>query len=307
MPADHSLSVPRIRGTTDLIVTVADPVAQVKAPEALNLVFARFGIDAVVVPAKVAVAGFDAFVRGALAADNVRGMLVSIPHKTRLAALVGRADAAVRLSGAANAVRRAAGDGGLEAGLFDGSGFLGALRHYGVPVAGQRVLLVGAGGAGLAIAAALAGCADEPALLAVFDTQPARAQALVDQIRRAETPRHTRVEVAPAGDPDGFDLVINATPLGLQPSDPLPVDPHRLGRDARVVDILMKNQPTALERACAEAGIAVFSGHEMMVQQIPDYLQFFGFDEAADALRGADHPVMHAVRRAMLGERAALH
>jgi len=298
-----SSAIPTVKGTTELIFTAAHPIAQVMAPQALNLIFSSFDMDAVCVPIWINEQQFEPFVTSAMMAGNVRGMLVSIPHKTRLMHLLARADAAARLAGAANALRR--GDGAaLEGALFDGSGFVGSLRHHGVDLAGQRVLLLGAGGAGLAIASALASCSDGPAQLAVFDSAPERASHLVGALK-AISPVRTSAQVANSNDPSGFDLVINTTPLGLNANDPMPLDSLRLEQGSTVIDILMKRQPTPLERACLDRGIRVFPGHEMMVQQIPDYLDFFGFGTVAKELRQADHPVMGAVRSAISGRHRA--
>ncbi len=295
--------MPSVRGTTDVIFTVANPVAQVKAPEVLNHVFARLGIDAVVVPAKAPDAHFESFLRGVLAAQNVRGLLVSLPHKIALMQLLDRPDAAARLAGSANAARLGA-DGLIEGALFDGSGFVNALRHQGVGFSGRRVQLVGAGGAGLAIASALVSCEAPPAELTLCDTHIARASGLAKQLQH-KAASHTRINATARCEPAGFDLLINATPLGLNPDDPLPFAPERLERHAPVVDILMKDQPTALERACLNQGMAVFPGHEMLVQQVPDYLDFFGFREQASALRTVDHPVMNEIRLALMRNRNA--
>lgn len=291
--------MPAVRGSTELVFTVANPVAQVMAPQALNLIFSRFDMDAVGVPIRIEDRQFKPFMTSALAAGNVRGMLVSIPHKTRLMKLLDKADPAATRAGAANAVRRNA-DGMHEGALLDGSGFLGALRHHGIEVEGRRVLLLGAGGAGLAIGCALAACQQGPAEVAVFDSDGHRAEQLV-KLLETTPPVRTHARVASCNDPAGFDLVINATPLGLHTTDPLPFDPSRLEPGATVFDILMKNQPTPVERACLERGIRVFSGHEMMVQQIPGYLDFFGFAAMAAELRQADHPVMAEVRHAIVG------
>jgi shikimate dehydrogenase len=294
-------ALPTVSGSTQLIFTVANPVAQGKAPEVLNRVFARLGIDTVVVPVKVGDEPFEAFLRGALGASNVRGMLVSIPHKTRLMAMLDRPDAASLLAGSANAAR-AGDDGLLEGALFDGSGFLHALQHHGVEVAGRRVLLAGAGGAGLAIASALVSCEAPPAELTICDTASERSASLAQRLQDHGC-KLTAIRTTARCAPDGFDVLINATPLGLNPGDPLPFDPAHIRRDATVVDILMKDRPTPLEQACRDLGIAVFPGHEMLVQQVPDYLAFFGFPEEAQALRHPHHPVMDEVRLSLWGDR----
>ncbi|MCW5635961.1 MAG: shikimate dehydrogenase [Rubrivivax sp.] len=282
---------PLIRGTTEVLFCVADPVAQVKAPEAYNLVFAAAGVDTVVVPARATAGHLAAFVREALALGNARGLLVSIPHKTALMRLLDRFDAGAQAAGAVNAVRRAA-DGTLEGALFDGAGFVGALRHHGVATAGRRALLVGAGGAGLAIASALA--ATGLAELAVFDIDPARAAKLVQRVA-ARSPFPLRGVHAPA--PAGFDLVIQATPLGLREGDPLPLDPAQVSPSATVMDILMTPRPSPLVRACRERGVAAHMGDEMLVQQMPATLEYFGYPALAEALRQPGSPWLHAVRQ----------
>lgn len=279
--------VPTVRGSTRVLMVAADPVAQVKAPQAYNLVFARCGIDTVAVPAQVRRDHLGPFVREALALGNLCGLVVSIPHKTPLMRLLDRFDDAARSAGAVNAVRRAA-DGALEGALFDGVGFVGALAHHGVACEGRRALLVGAGGAGLAIASALADT--HLAELAVFDTDRDRAATLVHRVAPAPG------RIASHADPAGFDLVVNATPLGLSPADPLPFEPTRVDRDAVVVDILMTRRPTPLLLALRARGIAAHTGHEMLVQQMPAYLDFFGFPSAAAALRGGQSGLMQELR-----------
>jgi shikimate dehydrogenase len=89
-------------------------------------------------------------------------------------------------------------------------------------------------------------------------------------------------------DPAGFDLRVNASPMGLKSADPMPFDAARVAPGATVVDILMKNQPTPLLQACAARGASVFPGYEMLLRQAPDYLDFFGLDELARAVE-RDH------------------
>lgn len=258
---------------------LGDPVAQVRAPEVFNALFRKHGVDAVLVPAQVAPQHFAGFVRNVLKAGNIDGLWLTIPHKSAALALLDHCDAVGRVAGAVNAVRRNA-DGTLEGALFDGVGFVKGLAHFGIPTPGRRVLVVGVGGGGVAIAASLAqrGCAE----LALFDAALGRAQQVAQTLAAAFA---TRVTAATSADPAGFDLVINSTPLGLKAGDPLPFDVARLDAGASVVDILMKNQPTPLLRACAARGIAAHPGFEMMLQQMPEYLDFFGLHTLARAVQ----------------------
>lgn len=279
-----------ISGTTRVFMVVGDPVTQVQAPAIFNGVFRRFGVDAVLVPAQVHAAALAPFAHAVLSARNIEGLWLTIPHKTTLVDELVWLDNSARVARSVNAVRRNAA-GALEGALFDGSGLVGALRHFGLAPEGLRVLLLGCGGAGAAIATALleAGVG----ALGLHDLG-ARAQHLAQRL-------HGNGNVVPfIWQPgmavSGFDVVINATPLGLHPEDPLPLDVRTLSPHTQVVDILMKHRPTPLLQACAERGIRAFAGFEMLVQQVPDYLNFFGLTDVAQAMR-AD---LQEVRRALL-------
>lgn len=268
-----------ISGTTRVFLILGDPVAQVRAPEAFNHLFDKHGVDAVLVPANVPASEFDGFVTHALKARNIDGLWLAIPHKTAMVELLDRCDRLGRSAGAVNAARRTA-DGTLEGALFDGVGFTKALDHFGITIPGRKVLVVGVGGGGVAIATSLA--AKGAGRIALFDNTPGRTEAVATKLSS-----EFGVDVVSAATPDpaGFELVVNATPLGLKADDPMPFDVARLDAGAAVVDILMKNQPTPLLRACRARGITAHPGFEMMVQQVPEYLSFFGFDAIAKAVQ----------------------
>ena len=268
-----------ITGTTRVFIIIGDPVAQVRAPEVYNHLFRRHVVDAVVVPAKVAPAHLAGFVKNCLKADNIGGLWVTIPHKAAMLELMDRCDPLARLAGAVNAVRRNA-DGSIEGALFDGLGLVKGLDHFGIDVVGRRILMVGAGGAGQAVAAALA--QRGAGRLAIYNRTTARAAELVDRLKPAFG---AAVEVASSADPAGHDLIVNCTSQGLKPGDSLPFDPSRVDPGAAVVDILMTRQPTALLQACAARGVQAYPGFEMLVQQVPLYLDFMGLAELAQTLR----------------------
>jgi shikimate dehydrogenase len=267
-----------ITGSTRVFLILGDPVEQVRAPEVFNHLFRRHGVDAVLVPAQVAPADLAGFVRHAFRARNIDGLWLAIPHKAPMLALLDDCDRAGRIAGAVNAVRRRP-DGRIEGALFDGVGFIKALDHFGIAARGRSALVVGVGGGGVAVAAALAERGVQR--LELFDLVPHRAAAVAQRLH-AEFGADVRVRADT--DPAGFDLVVNASPLGLKPDDPAPFDAARLSAGAAVVDIVMKNQPTALLRACQARGITAHPGFEMMVQQVPEYLSFFGYDNIARAV-----------------------
>ena len=274
-----------IDGHTDVYLIPGDPVEQVRAPQVFNLIFKTLGINAVLVPAHVNAGDITTFVQSAFMAQNIKGMFLAIPHKSLVMSLLTSCNSYGRVAGAVNAIRRNA-QGQLEGGLFDGKGFVLALDYFGLAYTGKKVLLLGAGGGGAAIAAALAMAGKKaPAQIALYDPTALKAQTVARQIALAVTNAQNECVVASSNDPAGYDLVINASPLGLKTGDAAPCDVARLDSHAAVVDILMKNQPTPFLKAVRSRGLRAEPGFEMLIQQAPDYLEFFGYADAARAVR----------------------
>jgi shikimate dehydrogenase len=272
-----------ITGSTDVYLILGDPVEQVRAPETFNLLFARFGIDAVLVPVLVAPENLSAFVKTAFLAKNIKGLWATMPHKEAMVGLLETYSELGQIAGAVNAVRLNA-LGQLEGGLFDGEGLLASLAYFNMAYTGKRVLILGAGGAAAAIGASLAlqrnaGAAAE---LAFYNPVLDKAQALAARIAAATG---CFAHAAASNDPAGFDLVINASPMGMKQTDQLPCDVSRMEPHAAVMDIVMKNQPTPWVRAARSRGLQAQSGFEMLIQQTHLYLDFFGFFDAARMVR----------------------
>ena len=268
-----------ISGKTKVFMIVGDPVAQVRAPEVYNHLFAHYGIDAVLVPMKVPAAQLADFVRNAFSAENVGGLWVTIPHKAAMKDLMAMCDPVAEIAGAVNAVRRHATQG-LEGALFDGLGFIKGLDHFGIAVEGRKVLVLGAGGGGQAVAAALA--QRNPACLVISNRSLDKAQAIVDRLKpRFAVP----VACTTSTDPAGFDVIVNCTSQGLKAGDALPTDPARIDTGAALVDIIMTREPTPLLAACIARGIRAHAGFEMLVQQVPEYMRFFGMPDLAETLQ----------------------
>ena len=156
--------------------------------------------------------------------------------------------------------------------MFDGEGFVRGVRRKGKQVAGARAYVLGSGGVGSAIAASLA--AAGVAALGLKDFHPAAATALADRLRL----HYPALEVADgAADPAGYDIVVNATPIGMKDNDPLPFDMARIKPSTFVGEVVMKQQHTPLLQAALAKGCTVQVGTDMLFEQIPAYLEFFGF------------------------------
>jgi shikimate dehydrogenase len=187
---------------------------------------------------------------------------------------------AVRVAGACNAVKRLP-DGRLAGDMFDGEGFVRGVRRKGLEPRGASALVVGSGGVGSAIAAELA--AAGAATLALYDVNGASADALARRLRKEYPALQVRTG---SRDPAGFDLVVNATPLGMQAGDPLPVDVGRLDARSFVGEVVMKSETTPFLAAAQARGCRVQVGTDMLFEMIPAYLEFFGFPTTtAETLR----------------------
>ena len=267
-----------IRGSTSLIAHIGWPTHAFKAPLIYNPYFEQAGIDAVVVPMGCRPEPYAALLRSLFALENIRGALVTMPHKVTTVGLVDRVSPAARIAGACNAVRRDP-DGALVGDMFDGEGFVRGLRRKGCALPGASALVVGAGGVGSAIAASLA--AAGVAALALHDVDPGAAQALGERLRSHYPALSVQTG---SNDPAGHDIVVNATPMGMNDGDPLPLDVARIAPDAFVGEVVMKREMTAFLKAAQARGCRFQVGTDMLFEQIPAYLEFFGFETTTPEL-----------------------
>jgi shikimate dehydrogenase len=266
-----------IDGDTKLIAHIGYPTASFRAPSIYNPWFARRGINAAVVPLGVRSENFREAFAQICWFSNFHGALITMPHKVAVVDRLDQASAAVRVAGACNAVRRSD-DGKLIGDMFDGEGFVRTAAAAGRNLAGQRVLIVGAGGVGSAIASA---CAKAGAgEIALTDTRAGAAEQFADRLRLNYPDLTLSLG---SNDPAGFDVAVNATPLGSHPGDPLPMDPSRLSPSALVGEVVLKPAKTAFLAAAEARGVACVTGLDMLFEQIPAYLEFFGFPPATAA------------------------
>jgi shikimate 5-dehydrogenase len=259
-----------ISGHTRFIAHLGYPTTTFKAPMIYNPYFESIGLDAIVVPMGVEAEAYSALLRPLFRAENIIGALITMPLKIATIGLVDEVSPTARIAGSANAVKRLA-DGRLAADMFDGEGFVGGVRRHGRAIEGASVLVVGSGGVGSAIAASFAKAG--VGRLALFDVNAASAQALAG---RLATHYPALAVITGGNDPTGFDIVVNATPLGMREEDPLPFDPVRLDPATFVGEVVMKAEHTKLLHTALARGCAVQVGTDMLFEQIPAYLDFFG-------------------------------
>ncbi len=155
-----------ISGKTRLIAHLGYPTAPFKAPMIYNPYFEHHGIDVVVVPMGCKAEDYVAFFRQLVKLTNILGALITMPHKVTSVSLLDEASATVKVAASCNAIRIDA-NGRIVGDMFDGEGFVRGVLRKGRTIQGARVLLVGCGGVGSAIAASFAKAG--AARLSLFD------------------------------------------------------------------------------------------------------------------------------------------
>ena len=259
----------RITGATRLYAIVGDPIVQVRSAEVFTQRFADEGIDAVLVPAQVSSDNFEMIIPGLMALGNLDGLLVTAPLKEKLVRFANRLGATAACIGAVNALKREA-DGSWSGDIFDGAGFVRGIERKGEQVQGRRVLMFGAGGAGSAIACALVEAGVQS--IRIVNPAPGKIAVLAAALQRA----FPACDVGPAGaSRDGFDMVVNASPVGMRPGDGLPGDIGALKAGTLVGDVVVSDAQTAIIRKAIEHGCAWVNGRDMHSGQIDAIMGFF--------------------------------
>lgn len=262
-----------LSGNTRVFAIVGDPIAQVGSPGLFNAAFRRRGLEAVLVPLHVGSADLPDLVRMFRATRNFDGLVVTVPHKIAACELIDEIAPMGRRIGAVNVIRKS--DGRLVGDNFDGVGFVRGLEAKGHALAGRRVLIVGAGGAGRAVAHAVLDV--HPSHIRLFDVDAARAQAVAAELAQVDA----GVDVS-VGEPDpaGFDVVVNCTSIGMRPEDPFPVLIDHLAASTLIVDIILKPALTPLLAEAARRGCDTHAGIHMLEGQVAAICEFFGLGPA---------------------------
>ena len=269
-----------IDGNTELIAHIGYPTHSFKSPLIYNPYFEKEGINALVVPMGCKAEHYPVFLKSVFQLTNIRGALITMPHKVTTLALLDDVTSTVKVAGACNAVKLDQ-NGRLVGDMFDGAGFVRGVQRKGFVLTDKRVLVVGTGGVGSAIAASLA--AENIKAISLFDVNMQTCEDLAQRLKH----EYPKIEVyTGSNDPEGHDLVVNATPMGMNEGDPLPMDVSRISPDTFVGEVVMRTEMTAFLLAAQNRGCRVQVGSDMLFEQIPAYLEYFGFKTTtAEVLR----------------------
>jgi shikimate dehydrogenase len=259
------MSANNISGKTAVCGIIGDPVEHTVSPAMHNAAFQHLGLDFVYVPFRVRKEDLGQAIRG-VKALNIRGLNVTIPHKIAVMPFLDWIDAVPEKIGGVNTIINR--DGELLGYNTDASGFRHALQAEKIKPEGEKVVILGAGGAAHAIAFILA---DKGANLTVINRNLGRAQDLADLI---STTFSRDVKALESGRDnlktalEGADILVNTTSVGMSPrseATPLPAD--LLRPDLVIFDIIYNPLQTRLLTEAEKKGARVIGGIEMLVWQ----------------------------------------
>lgn len=260
--------MPQLNGETVLFPIIGDPITQVLAPRALSAIFEQRGVNAVVVPWHVTPADFADTLMQLKRVQNVPGIVITIPHKTAALKACDRVSERAAFVGSVNVIRKTE-DGGLIGDNVDGLGYLEGLRAAGFDAAGKTALLIGAGGAGSAVALEL--LERGVSRLAIHDIDIERRDRLITRLNE----RFSHVATVGSRCPAGYDLIANVTPTGMRKTDSYPIDVERLMPGQFVADAITKPEITPLIAFARRLGCNTMTGVGMFngeAQTLIDFL-----------------------------------
>ncbi len=252
-----------LTGRTRAAGVIGSPIRHSLSPAIFNAAFTAAGLDWAYLAFDVP-EGAAGLALGGMRALGIDGLSVTMPHKAAVLEGLDELSDDARALGAVNCITR---HGGLLRGdNTDGPGFLDALRvDEGIDVAGLHCVVVGAGGAGRAVARALGGAG--AGSIVVLNRSPDAAAAIVQVVGSS-------ARVGTPADLDAADLVVNATPLGMGvvvgtdgAPEPLPLDPARLREGQVVVDLVYHPAVTPLLAAARDRGLRTVNGLGMLIHQ----------------------------------------
>lgn len=261
-------SVPYVSGRTRLFGIVGHPIEQVRSPEFVTAELSRRGHDALLVPIHLPDDRFDELMPAIMAVGNLDGLIITIPYKARAARFADDLGPQARLTGTVSVIAKTR--TGWRGEMFDGIGCAEAILRRNVTIAQSRIGLYGAGGAGSAIALALA--SRNPRSLTIHDPDSVRCDLLMDRLGKA-FPHLTLAATIP--EPDEIDILVNASPVGMLDPGACVVADQRLPSRLAVMDIVMTPDRTRLLQIAEDSGCIAIYGREMLGSQIDavtDYL-----------------------------------
>lgn len=245
-----------ITGETRIFPILGDPIAQVRSPQFLTQILQRREKNGIVPPMHVAPEHFIDVMQSLRKTQNVHGIVITIPHKIPALDACDLVSERAKFVGSVNIIRKQS-NGQLYGDNVDGIGYLDGVKKEGFDVKGKRALLIGAGGAGSAVAFEI--LQREAEYLAIYDLDQDRLNSLIKRLNERFPNR------AGVGDqdPTGFDFIANVTPVGMRAGDPYPVDVSKLNSKQFVADAITKPEVSPMVEHARSLGCNTMVGAGM--------------------------------------------
>lgn len=267
----------KITGRTKIVGIIGYPVEHTLSPPMHNVAFESLGIDYCYVPFLVHPDQLEPAVRS-VRALHLCGVNVTVPHKERVMPFLDELNEEAAFIGAVNTIVNS---GGRLAGHnTDGRGFMRSLSESGVIVDDKNVAIIGAGGAARAIGYYLCQKAGK---LSIYGRTIERAEKLVQDLNKIKGSVHVLLDLSSIG---RFQIIINATPVGLKKDDQLPIDTALLRPEQTVCDLIYRDTPLLIE--ASKKGCTVLNGFGMLLWQgVYAFELFTGEKPPVEVMRNA--------------------
>lgn len=253
----------KIDGKTKIVGLIGHPVAHTFSPAMHNSCFAELGLNWIYLPFCIRPENLEQTLKGLGAIENVKGANVTIPHKEEVIKYLDDLSQEASLIGAVNTISFS--NGKVVGDNTDGKGFIAALKEEGFNPEGKDVLILGAGGAGRAVAVSLA--KEGASRITLVDLNIAKAKGLASEIENS----FKEVKAGAAGlkeiTLEETDLLVNATGCGMKEEDPLPIFSSLLHQGLFVYDLIYNPAQTLLLKESAKKGARTANGLGMLIHQ----------------------------------------
>ncbi len=245
-----------VNGKTRIIGIFGYPIEHTLSPLMHNSAFEKLKMNNCYIPFRVDPNELSNAVQS-IRSLNLLGVNVTVPHKEHVLPLLDNVDKEAKFIGAVNTVTN--NNGVLTGYNTDGRGFISSLSEAGITIDGKDITIIGTGGACRAVSYYLS---EKASNLSLYDLDREKAGKLVKDLNEF---RGNVFILDKPEDAGNSDIIINATPLGMKPDDPSPVDPALITSDKVVCDLVYKK--TQLLKDAEKKGAKIIDGSGMLLWQ----------------------------------------
>lgn len=266
-----------VSGKTKIAGIFGNPISHTLSPAMHNSAFRTLGLDMRYIPFRVLPEDLPGAVH-AIRSLNLIGVNITVPHKENVIPLLDEVDKEALFIGAVNTIVNS--ERTLKGYNTDGRGFMSSLSEEGITVDGMEIVIIGAGGASRAISYYLS---EKASKLSLYDVARPKAEKLIKDLKKIRSNISLLKDIKDLGQPH---VIINATPLGLKPDDPPPLNPDFIKPDMIICDLIYKK--THLLQEAENKGAKTINGSGMLLWQgVLAFELWTGIKPPVDVMRQA--------------------